>query len=914
MAKRAFSQQSDRVAKAPSGPVRPGRMILGFLDRIEDATLAGWALDPTRPDRPLAMRVIIDGQIVEVLTCDVNRPDVATLNLPSTRVGFEYMIPLRFQDGLRHVLSFATLDGDPIHLPGRGGIVLPELHFCLTSRMHIDGVLDGLVDGMIQGWVLRIDERSRTKTGGVRVLISTKGQPIAELTADEFRADVAEALGADPACGFSYAVPPELRHGKSVVLDFHAMPERQKLRGSPLEIAIPTDAERTRIANLIDRADELFRYAYHLRRELKAALPAERLSLGDYPAWARQNAPLVLPRAEARYGAIEGEPLVSVLCPVYRPDHGEFLAAIDSVRAQTWQNWELILVDDASRDDALTETLEKLAALDPRIRVFAQAKNGGIAEATNRALAEACGGFVAFFDHDDMLEPFALEVMLRAQSATGTRLLYSDEDKIDRNGHVSEPNFKPDFNYRFLLDLNYICHLVLAETALVRAAGGLDPRFDGAQDHDLLLRLSERLLPHEIHHVPEILYHWRITPKSTAGSGASVKPRAALAGEVAVAEHLRRRNLPAKVERRGALTCYRTSFRLNDDPGVSILIPFRNHIDLTRQCVEAIRKHSGGMKIEIILLDNWSQGADAEAFCAEQGNLPGTKVIRIAEPFNYSMINNRGVAAVKHPFLLFMNNDVIVSDPNWLRTMLNEALADPRIGAVGAKLLYPNGTVQHAGVVLGVGGVADHAFRGLPGTAPGYIAHAIAAREVAAVTAACMLVRRAAFDAAGGFDAAELGIAFNDVDLCVKIREAGYRIVFTPDVVCEHRESMSRGDDLDEDKLSRFMRENEAMRDRWDHVLPHDPFYNRHFAREGGLYRDLRRLDPQDEMRLARPTPTPYPIAPVRPGAAAKPSPKDRAARKANGKKPVGMSKKIAASKLPPMREKARPRRMTIQD
>ncbi|MHB1304226.1 MAG: glycosyltransferase family 2 protein [Acidiphilium sp.] len=853
-----------KAGKRPKG-TGSGRMILGFLERIEDALLTGWAIDPTAPERPLAMRVIVDGQIVDILHCEVNRPDVAQLNLPSTRVGFEYQIPLRFQDGLHHVLAFTTLEGAPVHLPGRGGIILPELHFCLTRRMRIDGVLDGLVDGMIQGWILRVDERTNAKTGGVRVLISTKGQPLAELTADQFRADVAEALGADPSCGFSYALPAELRTGKSIVLDFHAMPERTLLRGSPLEIAIPSDAERGRIGKLIERADELFRYAYHLRRELKAAMPAERLTLGDYPAWARANLPLTAARAEARYGEIEGKSLVSVLCPVFRPDAGEFLAAVDSVRAQSYENWELILVDDASHDDRLTDAMEKLAAADQRIRVFALAKNGGISAATNRAIQEAKGEFIAFFDHDDKLEPCAIEVMLRAQAATGARLLYSDEDKVDRHGNLSEPNFKPDFDYRFLLDLNYVCHFVLAETTLIRDAGGFDPRFDGAQDHDMLLRLSERLKPHEVHHVPEILYHWRITANSTAASGTVAKPRAALAGEVAVSEHLKRRNLPAKVERRGNLTCYRTRFRLNEDPGVSILIPYRNHIGLTRQCVEAIRRHSEGMKIEIVLLDNWSQGPEAESFRTEQGNLPDTKALRIAEPFNYSRINNLGVAAASHPFLLFMNNDVIVNDDDWLRTMVNEALADPQVGAVGAKLLYPSGSVQHAGVVLGVGGVADHAFRGLPGDAPGYIAHAIAAREVSAVTAACMLVRRSAFEAAGGFDEGEFGVAFNDVDLCLKLRQAGYRILFTPDVVCEHRESMSRGDDLDEDKLSRFMRENEAMLDRWGTLLPHDPFYNRNFTREGGIYRDLRTLDPKDETRIDRPRPVSTPIAPVRP-------------------------------------------------
>jgi GT2 family glycosyltransferase len=851
-------------------PRPPNRTTLGFLDRIEEAAIAGWALDPLNPKSPLVMRVMIDGIVADVITCDISRPDVGPLNLPSTRVGFEYRIPSRFQDGLRHVLAFATIEGEPIHLPGRGGLNLPELHFSLSRKTRIDGVLDGLVDGLIQGWVIRIDERSDEKTGGVRILVSSKGQPVAELVADQFRADVAEALGADPSCGFSYALPPELRHGKFITLDFQVMPERVPLRGSPLELAVPADAERARIEALIDRTDELFRFAYHLRRELKAALPSDRHTLAAYPGWARRNAPLIAARAAARYGAIAGEPLVSILCPVYRPDHGAFLEAIDSVIGQSYRNWELILVDDAGKDDRITASLNRLARADRRIRVFAQAKNGGISAATNRALAEARGEVIAFFDHDDLLDPLALEVMLRARTATGARLLYSDEDKINPGGHVSEPNFKPDFNYRLLLDQNYICHFVLADAALVRESGGFDTRYDGAQDHEFLLRLTEMLGAHEIHHVPEILYHWRISETSTAGSAAA-KPQAALAGEAAVAAHLKRRQIPAKVARRGALTCYRTRFGFRDDPGVSILIPFRDHIDLTRQCVKAIRAHTAGVKFEIILLDNWSQSLEAEKFCAEQANHPDTRVLRIAEPFNYSRINNRGAQAAAYPFLLMLNNDVFVSHPDWLRTLLNEALADPSVGAVGAKLLYPNGTVQHAGVVIGVGGIAEHAFRGIPGDGPGYLARAISTADVGAVTAACMLVRREAFDRVGGFDEAELTVAFNDVDLCIKLREAGYRIVFTPDCIAEHRESLSRGDDFDETKLSRFMLENEVMQARWKHVLPFDLFYNRNFAREGGIYRDLRLLDPADETPVARPLPAPHPVAPLRDAPSVKP-------------------------------------------
>ena len=837
------------------------RTTLGFLDRIDDATIAGWALDPLNPRTPLAMRVLIDGVVADVITCDIKRPDVAPLNLPSTKVGFEYRIPVRFQDGLRHVLSFSTVAGAPVHLPGRGGLVLPELHFFLERKTRIDGVLDGLVDGMIQGWAIRIDERNGETSGDTRILVSFKGQPVAELAADQFRADVAEALGADPACGFSYTLPPELRLGKSVTLDFHVMPERVALRGSPIEIAVPAEDERSRIAKLIEQTDELFRFAYHLRRELKAALPSDRHTLKAYAAWARENAPLIGRRAAARYGEIAGQPLVSILCPVYRPEHGAFLEAVDSVIAQSWRNWELILVDDASRDSQLAASLRHFAAADPRIRIFTLARNGGISTATNRALSEAKGEVVAFFDHDDRLDPNALEVMLRARSATGAKLLYSDEDKINAAGRVSEPNFKPDFNYRLLLDQNFICHFVMTDAALARAAG-LDPRFDGAQDHDFLLRLAEILPAHEIHHVPEILYHWRISKTSTAGSGAA-KPKAALAGEAAIAAHLKRRQIPAKVTRRGALTCYRTTFDFKADPGISILIPFRDYVELTRNCVEAIRRHTAGARYEIILLDNWSQSLEAEQFCAEQANYPETTVLRIAEPFNYSRINNRGAQAARHPFLLLLNNDVFVSDPDWLRTLLHEALADPATGAVGAKLLYPNGTVQHAGVVIGVGGIAEHAFRGIAGDAPGYLARANSAAEVSAVTAACMLVRREAFEQIGGFDETELSVAFNDVDLCIKLRKAGWRIVFTPDCVAEHRESLSRGDDFDESKLSRFMQENEVMQARWKHILPFDPFYNRNFAREGGLYRDLRILDPAEEAPVSRPAVATHPVAPV---------------------------------------------------
>lgn len=848
MAKQPVSAVKKAKPKAPVAAVVESK-ILAFVDRIDEAGIGGWAVDFAQPGESLRMRVLIDDINIDTVKCDLHRDDAVLLKLPVSRIGFYYNIPPRYHDGLRHVLKLATIDGAPLPMSSRSGAMMVELNFCLAKPVRVEGVVDGMIDGLIQGWALNVDDRAGTRLGGLRILVTTGGQPVAELLADQYRADVAETVGCDTGCGFAFSPPPELHSRKRTEFRFYAMPGRHELRGSPFEVSYPQDSERERIAGLVKRADELFTFAYHLRKELKAALPAERYLLSDYGRWAARSLPLAIPRAIGSYGDLPGDqPLVSIICPVYRPRVGDFLTAVNSVRNQTYQNWELLLVDDAGKDAELTEVMRRLSAADKRIKLTVLAKNAGIAAASNVALERAQGKFVAFFDHDDVLEPGALEIMLRAQAATGAKLLYSDEDKIDRSGGLSEPHFKPDFNYRFLLEVNYICHFVMVETKAMRRVGMLDKRFDGAQDHDFLLRLTEILEPAEIHHVAEILYHWRKSAGSTAAAGSGAKPKAALAGSDAVAAHLKRRGVPAEVTGRGGLTCYQVKWKpaaaRKKAARVSILIPFRDQIAMTLECVTAIRKHTADVAYEIILLDNWSSSPEAEAFTAAQANMPDTRVIRIAEPFNYSRINNIGARTARHEFLLLLNNDVIVSEPFWLRTMLDECLVNERVAAVGAKLLYPVGTVQHAGVVLGVGGVADHAFRGIPGRAPGYVMRAMAAQQISAVTAACMLVRKSAFEAVGGFDEAELTVAFNDVDLCVKLTQAGWQVIYTPDAVAEHRESMSRGDDFDESKIARFMLENEVMRERYAAVLPYDPFYNRHFSREGGVYRELRLLEP----------------------------------------------------------------------
>ncbi len=838
------------VKSATALQARSEMNILSFLNRLQDAAVDGWAIDLGDPLVPLRLRVLIDEALVDVMACDVTWAGTLPGSVPHAQVGFSYKIPVRYQDGGRHVLRFTTIDGAPVTMATRTGMEMPELHFCLAQQTRFEGILDGVVDGLIQGWALSVDDRTKTKTGGLRILVTESGQPVAELRADQHRGDVASALNCDPACGFTYPPSSDQRRGRRAVLRFYIMPGRYELQGSPLEIVFPDDGERDRINALIGRTDELFAFAYHLRRELRAALPGVRYTVDDYARWAAESLNLAPARAVARYGPLPAAaPLVSIICPVYRPAIEDFLAAVDSVRAQSYPGWELLLVDDGSEDEVLRDVMARLGQAEPRIKPIYLAKNAGIASASNVAIRSARGDFIAFFDHDDALEPAALEIMLRAQAATGARLLYSDEDKIDRSGRLSEPHFKPDFNYRFLLDINYICHFVMVDRVLCDEIGGLDSRFDGAQDHDFLLRVCEHVPPARIHHVAEVLYHWRKSASSTAGGGAA-KPHAAAAGVLAVAAHLKRRKLPAVVAARDGLTCYRVTWRppaaLRKAARVSILIPFREHVDLTAKCVAAIRAHTKDVDYEILLLDNWSVSPEAERFCAQQGNMPGTKIVRIAEPFNYSRINNIGAQAASGGYLLFLNNDVFVGDPHWLRMMLDELLTNEQVGAVGAKLIYPNATVQHAGVVLGVGGIADHAFRGAAEAASGYMMHARATQQISAVTGACMLVRRAAFEAVGGFDEVDLPVAFNDVDLCMKFTAAGWEICMIPDAVAEHHESISRGDDFAEPKVARFMLENEVMRQRYKDRLPVDPFYNQHFSRDGGVYRELRVLRPED--------------------------------------------------------------------
>jgi len=708
--------------------------------------------------------------------------------------------------------------------------------------MELEGFVDGPEGSGIRGWAFRRNSLSGEVTGGVAIQVCCNGTPIQVITADGVRQDVAQAKGCPPNVGFDFQIPAEFRTGATFTFSLHAVPDGIELRQSPITTSFPSTDAVSKLYALKEVVDDLCGRAWTVQRQIARMLPSGGRVGGGYDAWARRYQDDLRKRNAALLPLADPQPLVSILVPAFQPNLRDFTAALESVRVQTYANWELVVVDDASRSRALTACIREAAAKDPRIRFVRHGRNRGISQATNTAIRRSKGEWVVLFDHDDLLVDVAIETMVRAAQSTGAKVLYSDEDKIDETGTYSEPNLKPDWNYRLLLCQNYICHLLMVERRLLRRAGALRTECDGAQDHDLLLRLTENCAADDIRHVPEILYHWRKSATSTASS-VEAKPYAVQAGVEAVGSHLRRKGFErAEVAPLGKRTMYTIDWRFESEPSVCVVIPFKNQADVTRRCLQKLLDNTDYANWRIVLVDNGSDTPEAKKFCKAARKNERVSIRRVNAKFNYSMLNNIAVKENPAEFYAFLNNDVFIDQRDWLRVLVDEALADSRVAIVGAKLLYPNRTVQHAGVVLGVGGIADHAFRGLPVDDPGYVARAWCAQQYSAVTAACMLCRAEAFRDAQGFDEVELAVAYNDVDLCLKVGARGWRVVWTPTLTAEHHESLSRGDDMAPSKVARFFHENQVMRDRWSGTLRRDPFYNPHFSRLDGIFTDLEEI------------------------------------------------------------------------
>lgn len=554
-------------------------------------------------------------------------------------------------------------------------------------------------------------------------------------------------------------------------------------------------------------------WLYALYIGLKDAKPS-------YEAW------LDLYDKTAVLPALESDVLVSILLPTYNTPDPWLRKCLDSVLAQTYQNWELCIADDASTHLHVKKTLKAYAARDSRIRIIWRDTNGHISAATNSALAVARGSYVAFLDHDDELHPHALATIIGALKENPQwQLVYSDEDKIDTEGNRYDPYFKSDWNPDLFYGQNCVCHLGVYARSLLESVGGLREGMEGSQDWDLALRCSERLRVNQIGHIPRILYHWRAIPGSTA-LGAGQKGYAHEAGLCALREHFQRIGTNAEVlEIDGMIGAFRVRHPLPaEQPLVSIVVPTRDNVGLLRRCISSILEHTTYSSYEILVVDNQSvEPATLDYFDSLAAN-PRIRVLKHDKPFNYSRINNEAVAQCHGQLICLLNNDVEVITPGWLEEMASHAWR-PKVGAVGAMLYYPNNTIQHAGVIIGVHGVAAHPYCRMPRGYEGQMNRARLAQAMSAVTAACLVVRKDVYEESGGLDHG-LQVAFNDIDFCLRLRQLGYINIWTPFAELYHHESATRGYENTPEKRERFEREIDFMVKRWSKQLQEDPYYN----------------------------------------------------------------------------------------
>lgn len=522
--------------------------------------------------------------------------------------------------------------------------------------------------------------------------------------------------------------------------------------------------------------------------------------------------------ARQRTTKLSRQPLISIVVPAYNTPERFFNELVESVRSQTYRNWELCIANGGESE--LT-----CGGNDERIRLRQLNTNRGIAGNTNAALAMATGDYVAFLDHDDVLAPFALFAVAEAINRhPDADFFYSDEDKLDEAGRRVDPCFKPGWSPELLLHHNYVCHLVVMKRSLLDQLGGIRSGFDGAQDYDLVLRATESA--RRVVHIPQVLYHWRLHPQSTAQNTSS-KQYLVDAGRRALEEHLQRSGTNARVVLAEQPGEYRVTYQLARQPLVSVLIPNRDQPEMLGRCIESLAQSSYA-NYEIVILENGSQQEDTFAYYRQLERTGPVRVLTWSRPFNFSAINNYGATHARGDVLLFLNNDVEAIHPDWLEAMVTHAVR-PEIGAVGAKLLFADGSIQHAGVVLGMGGVAGHVHSRFPRESAGYLGRLRHVQEVAAVTGACLMTRREVFERVGGFDE-RFVLAYNDVDYGMNVRELGLRVLWTPEAELYHLESKTRGYEDDPVKQERFRREFELFRGKWAKALEAgDPYFNPNF-------------------------------------------------------------------------------------
>ena len=682
----------------------------------------------------------------------------------------------------------------------------------------------------ITGWALdTITKESPTFT------INNENQVSTYNVQRVLREDVNQIYQTEPAIEAGFVVTLEGIKQKKV-LPFHFQSSAHVVTVDfPLNKKYPViPGTEDKVTRLWIKAKKGFKYMAKngISHTIQRAKIEKLRNQASYPNWLARNEVLDIEAMTQEIATFHYQPKISIAMPVYNVEEKWLRLCIDSILNQVYTNWELCMADDASTDSNVKKILTEYQQLDERIRVVFREQNGHISEATNSALAIATGEFVALLDNDDELAINAFyEVVKVLNENPELDLIYSDEDKIDMDGNRSDPAFKPDWSPDLLLGTNYISHLGVYRRSILEEIGGFRKGYEGSQDYDLVLRFTEKTTKERIKHIPKVLYYWRMLPTSTAVDQGS-KGYAFEAGLRAVQDALVRREINGHATHGAANGLYDVYYDIESEKLVSIIIPTKNGYKDVQRCVSSIIEKTTYQNYEIIMADNGSTDPKMHELYAEfEKQLPGRFFVESIDiPFNFSTINNRAAKKAHGEYLLFLNNDTEVITENWLTLMVSFAQQE-RIGCVGAKLLYPNNTVQHAGVILGLGGVAGHGHYGYPHGDLGYFGRLAINVNYSAVTAACLLMKKADFDAVGGFEEA-FTVAFNDVDLCLKVQALGRDNVWLHEAELYHFESQTRGYDDKGKKKKRFEQEKVMMEEKWGPLIENDPFYNPNLTRD----------------------------------------------------------------------------------
>lgn len=633
--------------------------------------------------------------------------------------------------------------------------------------------------------------------------------------------DVIPELSSDAKCGFEIYVPD--KGGSKLTLELSADGRESTYVAALDKIRHGENGQDT--ANIFQKTLRYWKN-YGLKNTIKKV--CQKLSgqrdYGNYEDFLKKYGVKEEELARQRQEVFENGPCFSIAVPLYQTKEKYLREMIESVQAQTYTNWELCLADGSGREHSLQPVVGEYIAKDKRIKYCLLDSNEGIAGNTNEALKMADGDFVVLTDHDDLLSPEALYQCAKAvQKEPQTDVIYSDEDKVDMSGKkFFEPHFKSDYNIDLLCTMNYICHLFVVRKDVMERAGLFESCYDGAQDHDFILRCTEKA--EHIVHIPKVLYHWRCHAQSTSENPES-KLYAFENGCKAVKAHYDRIGIPAEVEQGPFYGMYRTHYLWKEQPLVSILIPNKDHAADLKKCMDSIEEKSTYRNFEFIIVENNSTEEETFSYYKEIEKRDNVRVLYYKEDFNYSRINNFGAKEANGEYVLLLNNDTEMIEPDSIKEMLDVCMR-PDVGIVGAKLIFEDNTIQHAGVIIGFGGVAGHAFIGQDRDDNGYFSRIISVQDLSAVTAACLMVRRSVFDEVEGLNE-EFKVAFNDIDFCLKVRKAGYLVVYNPYAQFYHYESKSRGQEDSADKVARFQQEIGLFGERWGELLEHgDPYYN----------------------------------------------------------------------------------------